>query len=46
MNVIAIAGNYYDNSRVAGTSAEAQKDDDMAWLWQQSEQLTGVQFKI
>jgi retinol dehydrogenase-12 len=40
------SGRYFDNSREADTSPESKDMDEAEWLWQQSEALTGRQFKL
>jgi NAD(P)-dependent dehydrogenase (short-subunit alcohol dehydrogenase family) len=39
-------GEYFDNSKVASTSTEAQSAEEAEWLWAESERLTGCSFKV
>lgn len=39
-------GKFYDNSKESDTSAEAKDLGEAAWLWEESERLTGVKFNV
>ena len=40
------SGGYYDNSKLSSTIASAEDETLQAWLWTESEKLTGVTFDI
>ena len=40
------SGGYYDNSRKSATSPAGDDEELAAWLWTESERLTGVAFDI
>lgn len=39
-------GEYFDNSRVAGTSPEANDEEEAKWLWEESEKLVSSKFQV
>jgi len=43
---LSAGGQFFDNSRVAETSAAAKNLDDAGWLWRKSEELTGGAFVV
>ena len=44
LDLKASSGSYYDNSKEAATSEAGRNMDTAAWLWGESERLTGVKF--
>ena len=44
LDLAASSGEYFDNSAQTATSDAGRNMDTAAWLWNESEKLTGVRF--